>query len=177
MKKLTPFATAVAAAALISAGAIAQTTPSPTPAPAATTSTAPTQQQSGQWRGSQLIGLDIYNDKNEKVGDVTELITNSNGQIEALVVGVGGFLGMGRHDVALRWADFRFVNEPRRPATPPAGTGADNRTATPPPAAAAPKANLEAPDHAVINLTRDELKALPAFKYANDVAANTNRTQ
>lgn len=175
MKKLTPFATAVAAVALIGAGAVAQTTPSPTPAPpAATTSTAPTQQQSGQWRGSQLIGLDIYNNKGEKVGDVTELITSSNGQVEALVVGVGGFLGMGRHDVALRWADFRFVNEPRRPATAPAGPG--DKTATPP-AAAAPKPNLEAPDHAVISLTTEELKALPAFKYANDAAATTNRTQ
>jgi hypothetical protein len=197
MKIIAPFATTVAAAALLTAGAVAQTTPpatntTPTTPPAqtqTTPSTTPvasiTQQSANQWRGSQLIGLNVYNDQNEKVGDVTELITNSNGQVEAIVVGVGGFLGIGRHDVALRWEDLRFVNEPRPAATTPADKRAPNaatppaapapNAATPPaatPPATAPAArtntNREVPDHAVINMTRDQLKAMPAFKYASD---------
>jgi sporulation protein YlmC with PRC-barrel domain len=178
MRIITPLAATVAAAALLSASAVAQTPPkdnktmtpnqtqsAPTQSPTAPSTTASaTQQQSHQWRGSQLIGLDVYNDKDEKVGDVTELITNANGQVEAVVVGVGGFLGLGRHDVALRWEDLRFVNEPRRTAaTPPAG----DKRATPP-ATSVQRANPEAPDHAVISLTTDELKALPAFKYAGE---------
>jgi len=126
MKIIAPFATTVAAAALLTAGAVAQTTPpatntTPTTPPAqtqTTPSTTPvasiTQQSANQWRGSQLIGLNVYNDQNEKGGDVTELITNSNGQVEAIVVGVGGFLGIGRHDVALRWEDLRFVRRMQR---------------------------------------------------------------
>lgn len=182
MKIIAPFATTVAAVALLTAGAVAQTTPpAPNTTPPAQTQTTPstapavsiTQQSTNQWRGSQLIGLDIYNNQNEKVGDVTELITNSNGQVEAVVVGVGGFLGIGRHDVALRWEDLRFVNDPRPAATP--ATPADKRTTTPnaatPPAAPAPATrteNREVPDHAIISMTRDQLKAMPAFKYAND---------
>jgi sporulation protein YlmC with PRC-barrel domain len=184
MKIIAPFATTVAAAALLTAGAVAQTTPpATTPTPPAQTQTTPTttttasltQQSANQWRGSQLIGLNVYNNQNEKVGDVTELITNQNGQVEAVVVGVGGFLGIGRHDVALRWEDLRFVNEPR-PAATPTTPAPDKRTttpnaATPPAAAPAPAArteNREVPDHAVINMTRDQLKAMPVFKYAND---------
>jgi sporulation protein YlmC with PRC-barrel domain len=183
MKILAPFATSVAAVALLTAGAIAQTTPATPPTqtpPAATTpSQAPaanavTQQSANQWRASQLMGLDVYNDKDEKVGDIIELITDKSGKIEAVVVGVGGFLGMGRHDVALRWQDLRFVNEPRRTASTPPATNTNsknnpdnaNRPTTTP--TATTNTTREGPDHAVISLTRDQLKAMPAFKYASD---------
>jgi sporulation protein YlmC with PRC-barrel domain len=171
-------AATLAASALLLGTAIAQTTPPAPPAPPApaaqttpTTAPAATQQTSGQWRGSKLIGLDIYNNNNEKIGDVSEIITNANGQIEAVVVGVGGFLGLGQHDVALKWSDLRFVNEAPRSSTttttPPANANrAPNATTPPATTTTTTTANAEAPNHAVVNMTADQLKAMPAFKYA-----------
>jgi hypothetical protein len=167
-------AATLAASALLLGTAIAQTTPPAPPAPPApaaqttpTTAPAATQQTSGQWRGSKLIGLDIYNNNNEKIGDVSEIITNSSGQIEAFGGGVCGFLGLGQHDVALKWSDLRFVNEAPRSnttTTPPANANRPTTPTTPP--AAATRTDPEVPNHAVINMTADQLKAMPAFKYA-----------
>jgi sporulation protein YlmC with PRC-barrel domain len=44
----------------------------------------------GQWRSSKLIGIDVYNDANEKIGDIEELIVDKSGNIEHVVLGVGG---------------------------------------------------------------------------------------
>ena len=55
----------------------------------------------GKWRASKLMGLDVYNEANEKLGDVNELILDKNGKVSAVVIGVGGFLGMGEHDIAV----------------------------------------------------------------------------
>jgi len=147
-----------------------------------------TQEQPGQWRASKLEGLDVYNQNNEKIGDIDELIVDSSGKIQAVVIGVGGFLGIGERNVAIPFDQIRFVNEPRatatattdnRPAgvTTPAAPTTTGSTA-PPPAANAPAAgtatttadaaNRSAPDHAVLtmNMTKDQLKDAPEFKYA-----------
>src|SRR3954470_18927046 len=50
------------------------------------------QEQPGQWRASKLEGLNVYNTNDEKIGDISELIVDTNGKIQAVVVGVGGFL-------------------------------------------------------------------------------------
>jgi sporulation protein YlmC with PRC-barrel domain len=65
----------------------------------------------GQWRSSKLIGVDVYNDANEKIGDVEELIVDKSGKIEHVVLGVGGFLGMGEHYVAVSFDKLKWVNE------------------------------------------------------------------
>lgn len=49
----------------------------------------------GQWRASKLIGVNIYNEANEKLGEINELVINRSGQVAGAVIGVGGFLGMG----------------------------------------------------------------------------------
>lgn len=160
MKIITPLATTVAAAALLTAGAVAQTPPKSTPpAPQTQTQQTPpavpsqgasaTQQQSGQWRGSQLIGLDVYNDKDENIGDINDVILGKDGKIELIVVGVGGWLGMGQHDVALSWEQVRFSEQPRKGDSANAEKG-------------------EKPDHAMVNMTKDQLKAMPAFKYSSE---------
>src|SRR5215212_8528432 len=143
--------------ALIAAPALAQTTPpAGTSAPAsgtnqpAVTTTAPasgpmttgnwmTQEQPGQWRASKLEGLDVYNQNDEKIGDISELIVDSSGKIQAVVLGVGGFLGMGERDVAIPFDQIKFVNEPFAMAT--TATTPDGRTTTADPTApAAPRA-------------------------------------
>jgi len=54
---------------------------------------------------SDLIGTDIKSNGDEKVGSVSDLIIDQDGQVVAVVVGVGGFLGMGEKDVAIAWDD------------------------------------------------------------------------
>jgi sporulation protein YlmC with PRC-barrel domain len=127
----------------------------------------------GNWRASKVVGLSVYNDKNESVGSINDLLTDKNGNIKAVVIGVGGFLGVGEHLVAVPFDKVKFVTEPvaytgtasgssatgTRPA-PSTTTGA----ATTAPATSKP--NPWYPDHAVFNATKDELKAMPEFKYS-----------
>lgn len=56
-------------------------------------------------QSSDLIGAKVKTTGNEDVGPVDDLIIDKNGQVVAIVVGVGGFLGMGEKDVAIRWND------------------------------------------------------------------------
>lgn len=101
---------ALLALAVATPTAIAQTavTPAnPSGAPGvATTTTAGTfyNRVGGEIRASKTIGTKVTNDANENIGDVNELILNKDGRVIAVVVGVGGFLGMGEHNVAL---DFK----------------------------------------------------------------------
>jgi len=118
----------------------------------------------GQWRSSKLIGVNVYNDNNDKIGDIQELIVDKSGKVDEVVLGVGGFLGMGEHYVAVPMEKLKWVDEPVKTSstsTAPADkstVGANNR-----PARAANEKWY--PDHAVYNATKDQLKAMPQFKY------------
>src|ERR1700704_1824740 len=105
---------ALAGSAMLAGAAFAQT-------PAATTTdsagTAPmavsdTSSLQGNWRASKLAGLSVYNDKNESVGSINDLLTDKSGNIKAVVIGVGGFLGVGEHLVAVPFDKVKFVSEP-----------------------------------------------------------------
>ena len=129
----------------------------------------------GQWRASKLIGVNVYNDNNEKIGDIEELIVDKSGKVDNVVLGVGGFLGMGEHYVAVPMEKLKWVNEPVRTSSTPTApadkstVGASNTSTT----AEANRANRAEraadekwyPDHAVFNATKDQLKAMPQFKY------------
>lgn len=54
-------------------------------------------------QASNLIGSNVKTAGDEDIGSVSDLIIDENGQIVAIVVGVGGFLGMGEKDVAIGW--------------------------------------------------------------------------
>ena len=64
------------------------------------------------WRSSKLIGLNVYNDKNEKLGDISEVLVDRSGKVDGVVIGVGGFLGMGQHDIKVDMSKLKFVDEP-----------------------------------------------------------------
>jgi len=49
-----------------------------------------------------LIGSNVYSDAGEKIGDVDDLIVNLDGSVEGVVIGVGGFLGLGEKWVAVK---------------------------------------------------------------------------
>ena len=48
-----------------------------------------------------MIGLNVYNPNKERIGDISEILLDNNGNAEAAVLGVGGFLGIGTKDVAV----------------------------------------------------------------------------
>jgi sporulation protein YlmC with PRC-barrel domain len=49
---------------------------------------------------SKVKGLNVYNQKGESIGEITDLAIK-NHQVDALILSVGGFLGMGEHYVAV----------------------------------------------------------------------------
>ena len=57
----------------------------------------------------QIMGKDVYNDKNEKVGVVDDLIITPDKAVSYAIVGTGGFLGMAKHDVAIPVNHFKLV--------------------------------------------------------------------
>ena len=57
----------------------------------------------------QIIGKDVYNDKNEKVGVVNDLIIAPDKAVSYAIIGAGGVLGMGKHDVAIRVNSFKLA--------------------------------------------------------------------
>lgn len=145
---------AIASALLIGGVVHAQTT-----APVAREGTT-VQQTSlkGTWRSSKLIGLNVYNQADEKLGDINELLLDAEGRVKAVVIGVGGFLGMGEHDIAVTMDKLKFMETPHAKSA-----AADRKTTT----GSTASTNDWAPDHAVMSATKDQLKAMPQFKYSD----------
>lgn len=156
-------------AALFAGAAIAQTA-----APATRTETNSanaSQSYKGQWRAYRMIGLDVYNQKNERLGDISELLTDQSGKIQTAILGVGGFLGVGERLVAVSFDQLKFVNQPveARMASSTTSTAATTSQGTTGAATTARPVRSAGeqwyPDHAVVNITADQLKAMPQFKY------------
>ena len=168
--------------AMLASAAFAQspapTTTAPAAAPAAPV-TASDSTYNGNWRTSKVVGLSVYNDGNESLGSINDLLTDKSGNIKAVVIGVGGFLGVGEQLVAVPFDKIKFVNEPvatntassstgsgmTKSTTTGAATGATTGSAAP---AAASKPNPWYPDHAVLSATKDQLKGMSEFKYSTN---------
>lgn len=60
-------------------------------------------QMKEQWLASRLIGRQVYNAGGEEIGDVNDVVVTNDGDVAAVVVGVGGFLGLGEKRVAVNW--------------------------------------------------------------------------
>ena len=88
----------------------ATTTPAePATPPAASTEAAPAaadrfivlEDGSTDWLASNLIGSTVYSGTDESLGKIVDILATDQGQVKAVVIGVGGFLGIGRKDVAV----------------------------------------------------------------------------
>jgi sporulation protein YlmC with PRC-barrel domain len=84
---------------------------------------------------SKLKGLNVYNQKNESIGEISDLAIK-NHQIDALILSVGGFLGMGEHYVAVSPSSVNVTYDSK-----------DNKWL------------------ASMNTTKEALKDAPEFKY------------
>lgn len=167
-------ATALVGTALIGGAALAQnatTSTSPSPS-ASSTSTSVQQNLKGNWRASKMMGLDVYNESNEKLGDISEILLDQSGKVNAVVIGIGGFLGVGQHDIAVSMDKLKFVNEPVRTASSTSAPATGSSTTTTGAAGGGMSATATSkdnwyPDHAVMSGTKEQLKALPQFKYSD----------
>jgi len=55
----------------------------------------------------QILGKPVYNDKDEKVGEVDDLIIAPDSSVSYAIIGVGGFLGLGERQVAIPVNHFK----------------------------------------------------------------------
>ena len=92
---------------------------------------------------SKLVGLNVYNDKNQDIGEIKDIALNQNGRAEAYILSVGGFLGIGDHYVAVNPSAVKVTYN-----------DSDKKW------------------HASMNATNDQLKAAPEFKYSGRWSAN-----
>jgi sporulation protein YlmC with PRC-barrel domain len=65
----------------------------------------------GSLNASKLIGLDVQSPEDQKVGDIGEVVLDKEGQVEGVVVDVGGFLGIATHPVLLDWKDVTLASQ------------------------------------------------------------------
>lgn len=70
-----------------------------------------TTQESDDLLASNLIGQPVVNAKDEAIGDINDLVTDKDGKIVAVLIGAGGFLGLGEKDVAVSYDDLKFVRD------------------------------------------------------------------
>ncbi len=61
------------------------------------------------WRASKLVGAAVYNDANERIGKIEDMIVAPDGKLSVAVIDVGGFLGIGRHRVAIPVDQFSDI--------------------------------------------------------------------
>ena len=94
-------------------------------------------QNASEWRGTKLIGASIYGPDDKSIGDINDVLIGNDGRVTAVVVGVGGFLGVGEKNVAL---PFQVLNVERKQGD----TTIDKIT---------------------VNYTKEQLKNAPQFAY------------
>jgi sporulation protein YlmC with PRC-barrel domain len=90
-----------------------------------------------EWRASKLIGASVYGPDDKAIGDVNDVVLTSDGSVEAAVVGVGGFLGVGEKNVAI---PFDALNVKR-------------------------KADSSSIEKITVSFSKEELKNAPKFAY------------
>lgn len=96
---------------------------------------------------SNWIGQSLYNASDENLGDINDILLNADGKVRAVIVGVGGFLGIGEKDVAVSFAAI----EPRTD---------ENGDVT-----------------LYVNATQEQLEGAPEFKTLADLEAERTANQ
>ncbi|MGD9744041.1 MAG: PRC-barrel domain-containing protein [Hyphomicrobium sp.] len=73
--------------------------------------TAPAAGTVGDFRASQLVGVTVVNSAGETIGEINELLLAREGNVDGVVVDVGGFLGMGERPVLISWNDIQLADQ------------------------------------------------------------------
>lgn len=144
--------------------------------------------ESGAWRVSDLQGKDVYGNENESIGQINDVLVSQNGSVNAVIVGVGGFLGIGEKNVAVDISALQLgpgnMGNDTAAAAPEVSSettaSTNGSAATPNDAAMTPApqdANSAAaggtrvqegtdglPDRIVLNVTKQQLQDAPQFE-------------
>jgi hypothetical protein len=153
-----------AVSALMVSGAMAQASPPADPPKAAApkADAAPVDaakfiasQSADQWVFSKFKGTDVLGPDDAQVGDVNDILFDKQGKVLALIVGVGGFLGIGEKSVAIDMAAFKPV--PASTGTSGAAMGSDDPT------------NVKLK----VTWTKEQLQNAPDFQYHKPPARTT----
>jgi PRC-barrel domain len=140
------------------------------------------QQTHGGWRSSRIVGATVYNDSNQDIGTVDDLIVGRDGKISTAVISVGGFLGIGSKLVGVPYDQLRFEerspNETAAAANAPSGTAptaalgtgaggvpAGMVTAGTAPSPAVPGPNVATARVVLPGASKDSLTSMPTFNY------------
>src|ERR1700682_3082481 len=63
-----------------------------------------------RWLASDIYKADVYDNAEDKIGVVTDLIVDNSGNVTTAVVSVGGLLGVGKKDVAVPFKDLKVAS-------------------------------------------------------------------
>jgi sporulation protein YlmC with PRC-barrel domain len=115
--------------------------------------------QQGQWRASKLIGTRVVSSNNESIGDVNDLVVDRSGNAQAVIIGVGGFLGIGEKNVAVPFRSLEFASsrDARTTGSTTATTGAGT-------SATSGTTSGSDTDRVILRMTKAELEAAPTFQ-------------
>jgi sporulation protein YlmC with PRC-barrel domain len=61
----------------------------------------------GQWLASDVYKANVYDPSEHKVGNVTDLMIDNNGNVTAVIISVGGFLGVNQKDVVIPFKELK----------------------------------------------------------------------
>jgi hypothetical protein len=132
---------------LLISDTLSQSTSGPTGGGAADSAKFVASQSGDQLVFSKFKGTDVVGPNDESIGGVSDLLFDKSGKVLGIVVGVGGFLGIGQKNVAMDMSAFQIV---------PASSGA-------------PAANGRKDDPTSIRLkvawTKDQVQQAPDFQY------------
>jgi hypothetical protein len=150
-----------AVGAMMISGALAQADAPKADAKPADASKFLASQSTDQWVFSKFKGTDVLGPDNAHVGDVNDILFDKSGKMLGLIVGVGGFLGIGEKNVAIDMSAFEVV---------PASTGT---TTT----GGAPAVRTSDPTEVKLKVTwtKDQLKNAPDFEYYKPPARTMDR--
>ena len=59
---------------------------------------------------NKILGQYVYNEKNERVGSIDDIIVEPDKAVSYAIVGAGGFLGLAKHDVAIPVSQFKLID-------------------------------------------------------------------
>jgi sporulation protein YlmC with PRC-barrel domain len=136
------------------------------------------EQSINQWRASKLVGVSVMGADQNKIGKIDDVLFDHDGNAQVVVIGVGGFLGIGAKAVGVPFKTMQWRTEGRTVAT--AGPPATSPPGATPPAAppttktdpAATEASQGYPDMGVLNMTKAQLQSAPDFRYTPSPTAD-----
>jgi sporulation protein YlmC with PRC-barrel domain len=65
----------------------------------------------GSINASKVVGVNVVNNANDTVGEISEVLLDDSGKVSGVVVDVGGFLGLGSHPVKLAWKEIKMMSK------------------------------------------------------------------